>query len=309
MLLLWFGYSFLGGLMCTSLINPVFYIRLVKTILYRIKKEKAYDTEGEWEYDTLGGGITAEVTCFLCGFLFIGIIYFGVCLQDITFWSMISVIWIPVLLKGIISMLKYQECNNTVSEIVIFVLIFVISIGVNTISSIYEAVNPQKLTVNLIEPDVPKMAVDVTTMLDKFNISDSDLRDPVYRNGEIIYVLENDTTYISSPGYISVKDDEVKYVKYDLNYKTSDPDVGGAFGTNYVEYQARKILPDKVFFGNFSFQKDDEGNVYYACLYGTHKFLRAGRNIEGFVYVNASTGEVKTCALEEIPTFIVGIAK
>lgn len=323
--MVWF-YSILAGILCTVLVNPMFWKRCISALMYK-KKSKAYfnanpdanndeynlprdirnlNMDGEWEYESFIGGIIAEIIWFLIGSCFIGLVYFLLCLQDVGFLSMLSWICLPAIFKFLVwFFLGYLKDDCSVSNIITMLVIFVLSLAINVATPIYEFNNPKELTVSIIEPEVPTISVDISETLDKLKIADdTTFSSPVYRNGEVIYVVESGDSYTESPGYVSVKGDEIEFVENRLKY---NPYV---IGVNNVTWVARQKLPDKIFFGNgFSFQKDEEGNIYYACLYGTHPFLRAGKNIEGMVYVNASTGDITICSLEEIPSFMTGISQ
>lgn len=316
--MVWF-YSVLAGILCTVLVNPMFWKRCISALMYK-KKSKAYfnanpdannsryslpqdirdlGMSGKWEYETLIGGIIAEIIWFLIGSCFIGLVYFLLCLQDVGFLSMLSWIFLPAILKLLFWAIFYGLKSNIITMLVISVF----SVAINIATPIYEFNNPKELTVSIIEPEVPTISVDISETLDKLKIADdTTFSSPVYRNGEVIYVVESRDAYTEAPGYVSVIGEDVKFVENRLKYTSF------VEGVNNVTWVARQKLPDKVFFGDeFSFQRDEEGNVYYACLYGTHSFLRAGKNIEGMVYVNASTGDVTICSLEEIPSFMTGI--
>ena len=322
--MVWF-YIILAGVMCTILVNPMFWVRSISHLIYKIKSaaffkanpdKKKYDLPTKIKileqndicgYETLLGGIIAETVWFILG-VFIAWIYLFLCVQDLGFLSLLSVMWIIPLFKIVV--IIWWGCEycfkNHVSKFVTICVVFVISLAINITTPIYEFNNPKELTVNIIEPEVPTLSVDVLKTLESLKFTDNDdcLESPVYRNGEVIYVLENSKSYIESPGYISVKGDEVKFVEYELKY---NPYI---LGINNVTYIARQALPDKIFFGSsFSLQKDEDGTIYYACLYGNHQFLRAGKNIEGMVYINAKTGEINTCRVEEIPSFMTGISQ
>lgn len=323
--MLWF-YIILAGLMCTILVNPMFWVKCVSQMRYKKKasaylkanpeksnwdipiKIKKFDKTYDWEYNTLAGAIIAEIIWFILGAA-LAWIYFFIGFQDVGFLSMLSVMWIIFLFKGVIIVMwrcTESEFEENLAYFITICVIFVISSGINIATPIYEFNNPKELTVNIIEPEVTTMSVDVSKTLEtlKFTDDNAQLDSPVYRNGEVIYVLKSSDSYTESPGYVSVKGNEVKFVEYELKYNPY------TYGINNVTYIARKSLPDKVFFGSeFSLQKDEDGTIYYACLYGKHSFLRAGKNIEGMVYVNAENGDVTTCTLEEIPSFMTGVAQ
>lgn len=322
--MVWF-YSVLAGILCTVLVNPMFWKRCISALMYK-KKSKAYfnanpdannsryslpqdirdlGMSGKWEYETLIGGIIAEIVFFLIGIVSM-LIYFFVCKQDIGFISFLSVACIPLSVRMSFFVARAMlELGNISSTLITAFVIFIISLAINVATPIYEFNNPKELTVSIVEPEVPTISVDISETLYKLKIADdTTFSSPVYRNGEVIYVVESGDSYTESPGYVSVIGEEVKFVENRLKYNPC------VIGVNNVGFVARQKLPDKVFFGDeFSFQKDEKGNVYYACLYGTHPFLRAGKNIEGMVYVNASTGDVTICSLEEIPSFMTGISK
>lgn len=320
--MVWF-YIILAGLMCTILVNPMFWVKCVSQLVYKKKfsdflknnpdktkrncpnEIKKFDRTNNWEYDTLVGGIISEIIWFILGVL-VAWIYFFVAFQDVGFISILSVMWIVTLIKAFITLMwrAADGLEKNLANIITICVIFAISLIINIATPIYEFNNPKELTVNIIEPEVPTLSIDISKTLETLKFTDDDCLDsPVYRNGETIYVLENSESYIESPGYISVKGDKVNFVEYDLMYNPY------TCSKNNVFYVARQELPTKVFFGEFSFQKDENGTIYYACLYGTHSFLRSGKNIEGMIYINAKTGEVNTCSLEEIPDFITGISQ
>lgn len=320
--MVWF-YIILAGLMCTILVNPMFWVRSISRLIYKIKSAaffKANPDKLKYDlppkivslaqnaicgYDTLLGGIIAETVWFILG-AFVAWIYFFLCLQDIGFLSLLSVLWIIPFYKIVVTLIWGCEYGfeEHVSKFITICVVFVISLAINIVTPIYEFNNPKELTVNIIEPEVPTLSIDVSKTLETLKFTDDDCLDsPVYRNGEVIYILKSSDSYTESPGYISVKGDKVNFVEYELMY---NPYI---CIKNNVVYVARQELPDKVFFGEFSLQKDEDGTIYYACLYGKHSFLRAGKNIEGMVYINAATGDVTTCTLEEIPSFMTGIAQ
>lgn len=319
----WF-YIILAGILSTILVNPTFWIKCVSQLIYKKKSEDflknnpdknkwnlpdeitKFDKINDWEYKTLIGGIIGECIWFI---LAAGIVWlnFLIGYAEITFLSMLSQIWLVLLFKALIVLgYRYAECEleENIANFITICVIFVISAGINIATPIYEYNYPQVLTINIIEPEVPTISVDVVKTLETLELTDDCYLDtPVYRNGEVIYVLENSDSYIESPGYVSVKGDKVKFVEYDLKYNPY------TCGINNVKSVARKQLPTKVFFDDFSLQKDQNGTIYYACLYGTYQFLRAGKNIEGMIYIDAKTGYITTCSLEEIPSFMTGISQ
>lgn len=324
--MVWF-YSILAGILCTVLISPMFWKRCISALRYKkksaeyfnanpkLKKSKRelpeniqiLDMAYKWEYDSLIGGIAAEVVFFIIGALTM-FIYFFYAKQDIGFVSILSVVWVPVLFKIVFFLLRksdpFSAYNLKNTDLISLVVIFFISVAINIVTPIYEFNNPKELAVSIIEPEIPIMSVDISKTLDVLEIADdTTISSPVYRNGEVIYVVKSEDLYTEAPGYISVKGDKVEFVERKLKY---NPYI---FGINNITLVARQSLPDKVFFGEFSLQKDAKGNIYYASLYGTHTFLRAGKNVEGMIYVNSSTGKVATCSLEEIPSFMSGISK
>ena len=319
-------YSFLMGIFCTVLINPMFYKRCIFALLYKKKSDswlttnadkfatlynlpkdiKRYNVKGIWEYETLLGGFIAETIWFLIGFCYARIIIFGFMAIDLSFLAVLYCMWAPTILKLLYTLIKHciiEENNEWVA--ICPAVAFAISVILIITSSIYDYNNQKELSCVIVEPDVPVISVDISKTLDNLQISDSsdELKPPVYRNGEIIYVLKNGDGASESAGYISVKGEDVKFVKYKLKYTPYTE------STNAVKYKVREAIPDKIVFGDYSLQKADDGTIYFACLYGHHTFLRGGKEIEGMVYVNATTGETYICSLDDIPSYITGITE
>ena len=318
-------YSILAGFFCTLLINPLFYKRSIYALIYRNRAKawlnanaeknvskfnlpsdiKKYDVTGKWEYDTIWGGIIAELIWYVVGFCYFKFFIFGLLCFDINFLSVISCMWAPFLVKVIISGCYYLLVEDKYSLLVLSLIMFVISVTVNITSGLYNFYNQKELSTVIIEPDVPVISEDISKTLENIQITDQDekLLTPINRNGEIIYVLKNRESSSESAGYIEVKDESVKFVKYKFKYTPYTE------SSNAVKYRVREIIPDKIIFGDFSLQKDEDGTIYFACLYGHHTFLRGGKALEGMVYVNAETGETYTCTLEDIPSFMTGICE
>ena len=319
-------YSFLMGIFCTVLINPMFYKRCIFALLYKKKSEswlranadksvslynlpkdiKRFNVEGKWEYETLWGGFIAETIWFLIGFCYARIIIFGFFAIDLTFLAVLYCMWLPTVLKLLYTVINHciiVEYDEWVAicPAVAFAISFILIIS----SGIYDNNNQKELSSVIVEPDVPVISVDISKTLDNLQISDKydKLEPPVYRNGEIIYVLKNGDSSSESAGYISVKGEEVKFVKFKLKYTPYTE------STNAVKYKVREAIPNKIVFGDYSLQKAEDGTIYFAFLYGHHTFLRGGKELEGMVYVNAETGETYTCSLEDIPSFITGITE
>lgn len=185
--------------------------------------------------------------------------------------------------------------------------LFVVSIAFLMAGSFYNFSHQQETTTFLAEENVPTISVDtLKTLEDEVFIDGYELGDAINRNGKVIIPMNRDGN-VSYAGYVVIENGEISIVPKTLRY-TPNHD-----STNNPSYIARNKMPTKIFFGNWSFQlKPVEGEndeVYYVCMYGEFKWLRAGRNIEGMMLINAETGEFSTCTLEEIPDWINGISQ
>ena len=140
-------YSILAGFFCTLLINPLFYKRSIYALIYRNRAKawlnanaeknvskfnlpsdiKKYDVTGKWEYDTIWGGIIAELIWYVVGFCYFKFFIFGLLCFDINFLSVISCMWAPFLVKVIISGCYYLLVEDKYSLLVLSLIMFVIS--------------------------------------------------------------------------------------------------------------------------------------------------------------------------------------
>jgi hypothetical protein len=164
-------------------------------------------------------------------------------------------------------------------------------------SGVYNNNNPENLNINKYEEELSIQDVDITASLEKLNISTSfSLKGPIQRNGNWLYYLDGSGDL---PGFVIVSPSgEAKLLKNTILYKASNTFIRA------TRWEAINALPGKIFW-TWSLQWDPETNeLFHVATYGHHRFLRAGRIVEGLVEVSLHTGKVKTYSLEELPKYL-----
>lgn len=310
----------IGGLLATQFVNPVLIYRFFEEIVICIKK-KVRGRKSNFDI-----GIKEPGRFLWHQILFGGTVFVIIALYNIFFYpdrtglQILSTIWIPGI-AHIICAIKY--CNespyddwiwenhdtNFESEAVVSsffggVVLVIISVALFLHQPIYEFIKPADTTITIMEEEeVPTLTVDLAETIEKITILEGyNYKKPIKRGDKIIIPM--DRNYESSiVGYALIENDELKFVDKELKYTPYQ------FDEREVTWVTRKVLPDKIFFSSWSFQLSDTGDVYFVRVYGEHACLRAGRNIEGIVAVNATTGEVTTYSLDEIPSWVDGISE
>lgn len=325
----------IGGFFCTLFFNPFMIkqffrglrLTFVKTPPDDKDKENSSKKEKRFDFNFYGPSeartfVIVQIIFFLIG---TGILtswyYFGT--VDRTFSQFLATGW----LIGIIHIVNWcvLELINDSDSIfeggyyakppkgfrsgaaIFSIGIFVVSIAFLVAGSFYNFSHQQETTTFIQEETVPVVSVDTLKTLENQVLIDGyELGNAINRNGKVVIPMKRDGN-VSFAGYVVIENDQPIIVPKDLRYT---PDHGS---TNNPDFIARNNMPTKIFFGDWSFQlkpvegKEDE--VYYIRMYGEFKFLRAGRNIEGMVFVNAETGEFSYCSLDDVPDWINGVSQ
>lgn len=195
----------------------------------------------------------------------------------------------------------------TSSALILSIGLFVLSCGCGIAGSCYNFSHQQETTTFLQEESVPVISVDTLKTLEKEVLIDGyELGSAINRNGKVVIPMKREGN-VSYAGYVVIENDQPSIIQKSLCYT---PDHSS---TNHPAMIARENMPTKIFFGNWSFQlkpnENGEDDVYYVCAYGTFKWLRAGRNIEGMMFINAETGEFSYCSLKDVPDWVSGISQ
>ncbi len=181
--------------------------------------------------------------------------------------------------------------------------IFVVSITFLIAGDIYNFSHQQETTTFLQEEDVLVISVDtLKTLEDEVLIDGYELGNAINRSGKIVIPMKREGN-VTFAGYVVIENNQPSIILKTLRYTPYHN------GTNNPDLVARNEMPTKVFFGNWSFQLSPEGDVYYVRMYGKFKWLRAGRNIEGMMFINAETGDFSCCKLNEVPNWISGVSQ
>lgn len=308
----------------TILVNPFFYFKIIKNQkLARLAKIKAKDPKLS---KNQRNAICYEMESLFCDVSFIRVIAFQIifgmlsCLilflintawfMPYTLVTLANCTWLFAILQFLNAMcsfsgfdyeFEYYE-NGRDSSLLVAVSMFVIFIVIITAQGIYRNNNVIAVEGHMQEEIVNIPTIDNSRILKTGNLMDGyTLNDPVYRNGNWIYIPTRDGN-IESPGYFLVKEKEVKYVSKIIKYSEN---MSYKYNPNYV---VREIFPTKALFGDMTLQVDLENNkMYYMIFYGEYKFLKCGRNIEGVILVDVENG--KPIIEKDIPNFIEGIAE
>lgn len=231
-------------------------------------------------------------------------------------WSTIlAYLWIPAIIQ-FISFIVWIENNSSFTydtessladlSLILSIIFIVIPIAIGIHKGVYNYLYPyDNITIMEENYDVTP-TVDVTTLLEKANLADgSSLKDPIYRNGNWIYPVSNNTSHVTSSGYLVVDStgDNITFVQKDIEYSP------WIVSTNNINLVARRNLPSAVLFGTATFQIEPQtGDVYFCEFYGDYAFFRAGRKVEGAMLINAKTGECTCYPINALPNWISGIS-
>jgi hypothetical protein len=112
--------------------------------------------------------------------------------------------------------------------------------------------------------------------------------------------INGDTT----PGYFTMSatdsSDNPKFIDAEMTYTPS------SFFHKNVARHLRLEMPETIFRGEMQLEIDDEGKPYYIRSFGKFVSARNGFEVTGVAVVNPLSGDIKTYALNEVPTFIDG---
>ena len=265
---------------------------------------------------SLTGLIVGQIVSFVLLFFATSLLYFvgPVVLKPST---VLAYLWFP----GIVHIFRYLGYNNSfidssfsseVEEIIVKaslvlgILFFAIPIAIGCHKGIYNYLYPYT-DITFMEEDYQEYpSVDETTLLKEANLAaGSSLKDPVYRNGNWIYPVVNNSSHVESSGYLVVDATtrNISFVPKDIVYS---PWVNSR---NDVLLLARRLLPSKVFWGFTTFRIDPETeDIYFCIFYGDYACFRAGREVEGAILINATTGAYERYPMDEIPAWVTGIS-
>lgn len=310
----------IGGLLATQFVNPVLIYRFFEEIVLYIKNRRGGVSRNFnlgirepgrflWHQILFGGAVFVIIA-----------IYNIIALPDRTGLQILSTIWIPGIAHAIYAIKFLEESpyddrnwenhDNDFESMALMhslfggVALILISIALLVHQPIYEFTHPKETTITIMEEEeVPTLTVDLAETIEKVTALEGyTYRTPIKRGDKIIIPMDRDDS-ASIVGYALIENDELKFVDKELKYTPYQ------FDEREVTWVTRKVLPDKVFFSDWSFQLSDTKDVYFVRVYGEYACLRAGRNIEGIVSVNATTGEVTTYSLDEIPSWVDGISE
>jgi len=316
-----FFMAFMGGLFCTQIGNPFNWYRVIRSFVVSMKTSSdSEENKSEWEVfkSSFKCKIKKPIAFWVVQIVFFivgGIIlwswfFFGV--PDRTFSQMVVMGWFIGILYlinwAVVGGTQYGEYNTWhywVQHACFGLILFCVSIGLLIHGGIY-ASNNHVTAHTFVEAEVPVISVDVSSTLEKeVLIQGYTIKSPVYRNKTVIYPMSrSDEANVSIAGYVKLMDDGTPIiVRKDLHYTPYQS------GSQNIKYVARNFLPTVRFYGNWSFQIDESGEVYFAHIYGNFASLRAGRVVEGVLLVNAETGECNTYHINEVPSYVIGISE
>lgn len=313
---------FILALLGTLLVNIKLYQQLyLKRKAYKTALNEAGSKKAIYrsDYRVLNRSLVALIVeqalsfivCFLASFLLLFILG-GVTIRVSTIFAYL---WIPAIaqyvnceiLSGKVS---YFECDveDSITTFIGFILIIFVAIPIliGCHKGIYNFLYPYDSITFMEEnyKDIP--SIDEAALLEKADLSSgSSLEDPIYRNGNWIYPVRNDSSHVASSGYLIVDSTgaNISFVPKDIVYSP------WTISLTNAEIVTRTKLPSVVFFGDTTFQiNPEDGDVYFCRFYGDYACFRAGRQVEGVILINATSGECETHPIKEIPDWITGVS-
>lgn len=320
---------FILAILGTLLVNPAFYY---SPIFIRKKNEQALKEKEETEkagkyfcgrtnHTVFYYGnvlpislVVGQFVTFVLIFLAAMLLYWGGPVA-VRFSTILAYLWIPAIPHLIMFVLCLCGDNSfsesieeiiQISSLVIFILFFAVSIAIGCHKGIYNYLYPYTDITFMEENYQEYPSVDETTLLKETNLAaGSSLKDPIYRNGNWIYPVVNNSSHVESSGYLVVDatTQNISFVPKDIVYS---PWINSR---NNVLLLARRLMPSKVFWGYTTFQIDPETeDIYFCIFYGDYACFRAGREVEGAILINATSGAYETHPMEEIPSWVTGIS-
>lgn len=329
--------ALIGALLCTLFINVHFtgqffrgiYLSWVKTPPDN-EKDSKHEAAAEakrkaFEFGFYGKGdaitfLIVQAIFFVIGFVILLCWYYFAAVDRTISQFFISTGWLIGLIHFInwVILLMINDTERlfkdysfpkglTASALILSIGLFVFSCGCGIAGSCYNFSHQQETTTFLQEESVPVISVDTLKTLENEVLIDGyELGSAINRNGKVVIPMNRDGN-VSYAGYVVIENDQPSIVQKTLRYTPAHS------STSNPTMIARENMPTKIFFGYWSFQlkPNEEGgdDVYYVCTYGTFKWLRAGRNIEGMMFVNAETGEFSYCPLKDVPDWVSGISQ
>lgn len=324
---------FILALLGTLLVNPALYYSIFKKrkeykeALTQAEKNKQEEKKyihnvRRSDYSIFGAkGLT---TSLISGQFFTFFITFAFSIFVLYFYGTIAVkwstilayLWIPAIVQ-FLSLLFVWDDNKScfkssiensiaILSFILTVIFLVIPIAIGIHKGAYNYLYPYDDITFMEENYEGTPVVDVTSLLEKANLADgSSLKEPIYRNGNWIYPVSNNSAHVTSSGYLVLDytGDNITFVKKDIVYSP------WTASTNNTGLVARRNLPSAVLFGSSTFQIEPEtGDVYFCSFYGNYECFRAGRKVEGAMLINATTGECTCYSLDELPDWVSGIS-
>lgn len=314
----------------TVLVNPAFYYAIFKKrkdykeALKEFEKQKE---EGKVpqnvrksDYNVFWSSpiwlIIGQIVLFIITFLLASFILYFNGAVVISWSTILAYLWIPAIAQLInlwAIVFGEEGCFDgdiedsiAITYLIIMMAFFIISLGIGIHKGVYNYLYPYE-HITFMEGNYEEYpTVDEETLLDKANLaSGSSIQDPIYRNGNWIYPVVNDSSHITSSGYLVVDSSGrlITFVKKDISYSP------WIISCNHVNLVARRKLPSAVLFGDATFQIEPEtGDIYFCKFYGEYAYFRAGRNVKGAMLINATTGECTSYPMNEIPSWVTGIS-
>lgn len=305
-----------SSLLCTQFISPFFICRFFEGVskyrkqdLSKGKKKEPLSEFFDFDIDCPGVFFFTQFVFLIIGAVIFSLWYILV-LPDLTFSEFLATAWIIGILHFFCWIITAEEaCYDSpelFDSISLFfsVGIFIISIICNIASGCYSFSHQAQANTFIKEPEIPVVSIDVLSSLNEETILNGyTYNDAIYRDGRVIVPMTRSGN-VEIAGYVEIEDNVTpQVVMKTLRYT---PYINS---TNHPSWIARRSLPNKIFFGDWTFQLTPDGDVYFVQMYGRHAWLRGGRVIEGIAMVNGETGEFSTCSLSNVPTWIEGISE
>lgn len=308
----------ISSLLCTQFLSPFFIYRFFEGVTkYRkqdIRKGKKKEPLSKFiDFDiSYPGKFFFTQFAFLAIGLVIFSLWYILALPDLTFSELLATAWIIGILHFFCWLITsseafgYSEAPEMFDGISFYfsIGIFVLSLVFNIASGCYSFSHQAQANTFIKEAEIPVVSIDVLESLDKETILKGySFKDAIYRDGVVIVPMSRGSN-VEIAGYVEIEENVTpKVVMKTLRYT---PYIDS---TNHTSWIARMALPNKIFFGGWSFQLTPDGDVYFVQMYGRYAWLRGGRVIEGIAMVNAETGEFSTCSVSDAPMWIEGISE
>lgn len=259
--------------------------------------------------------IVGQIVLFIITFLFASFILYFEGAVVVSWSTVLAYLWIPALsqLFNWIILVSSGACFSSdvedsiaITYLIIAIAFFIIPFGIGIHKGVYNYLYPYEHITFMEDKYQEYPTVDEEALLEKVNLaSGSSIQNPIYRNGNWIYPVINDSSHVNSSGYLVVDSSGrlITFVKKDISYS---PWINSS---NHVNLVVRRNLPSAVLFGRATFQIEPEtGDIYFCKFYGSYACFRAGRNVKGAMLINATTGECTNYTMNEIPTWVTGIS-